>query len=113
VEDDTLTRHTLAALLRAHGYAVSTAANGQEALDLLRGTERPQLILLDLTMPRMSGWEFCRHRQQDPALASIPLVLFSAEGDLEQTASSLGAASYLQKPVEPEALVNTIRHLAG
>jgi CheY-like chemotaxis protein len=92
---------------------VSTAANGREALALLRGRERPQLILLDLSMPVMSGWEFCRHRQRDPALASIPVVVFSADGDLGQTASSLGAAGYLQKPLEPEALVHTIRHHAG
>jgi len=113
VEDDAATRHALAVLLQAHGYAVSTAANGREALDLLRCTERPHLILLDLTMPVMSGSEFCRHRQRDPALASIPVVLFSADGDLGQKASRLGAASYLQKPVEPEALVKTVRHLAG
>jgi carbon storage regulator CsrA len=113
VEDDASTRETLTILLEAQGYAVSRAANGQEALDLLRGTERPHLILLDLMMPVMSGWEFCSHRQQDPALASIPVVLFSGAGNVGQKASSLGAASYLQKPVEPEALVEIIRRLAG
>jgi len=113
VEDDPAIRDTLVVLLQAQGYAVSTAANGQEALTLLRGRERPQLILLDLTMPVMSGWEFCRHRQCDPTLASIPVVLFSADGDLEQQASGLGVASCLRKPLEPEVLVQKIRHLAG
>jgi carbon storage regulator CsrA len=113
VEDDASTRETLTVLLEAQGYAVSRAANGQEALDLLRGTERPHLILLDLMMPVLSGWEFCSRRQQDPALASIPVVLFSGARDVGQKASGLGAASYLQKPLEPQALVETIRRLAG
>jgi carbon storage regulator CsrA len=113
VEDDAVTRDMLTVLLEAQGYAVRTAANGQEALDFLRGAGRSDLILLDLTMPVMSGWEFSGRLRQDPALASIPVVLFSGAGDLGQTASRLGAASYLHKPVEPEALVNTVRHLAG
>jgi carbon storage regulator CsrA len=113
VEDDASTRETLTILLEAQRYAVSRAANGQEALDLLRGTERPHLILLDLVMPVMSGWEFCSRRQHDPALASIPVVLFSGVQDVGQKAACLGAASYLQKPLEPEALVETIRRLAG
>src|SRR5262245_26845005 len=82
VEDSIDTRDSLAFLLRSvGGYQVSTAANGQEALDRLRAGPRPGLILLDLLMPTMDGWEFCHRLRQDPALASIPVVVVSGVGD--------------------------------
>src|SRR5262245_43368027 len=82
VADSIDTRDSLAFLLRrVGGYQVSTAADGQEALDRLRAGPRPGLILLDLLMPAMDGWEFCRRLRQDPALASIPVVVVSGVGD--------------------------------
>jgi CheY-like chemotaxis protein len=108
VEDDASTREALAVLLEAQGYAVSRAANGREALDRLRGRERPHLILLDLMMPVMSGWEFCRRRQQDPALAAIPVVVVSGTKDAARSAAALGAAACLKKPVGFEELVEVV-----
>jgi CheY-like chemotaxis protein len=113
VEDNAAARGALAALLGAAGYAVACAANGREALDRLRGPDRPCLILLDLAMPVMDGWEFRARQRRSPALASIPVVLLSAEGDLPRLAASLGVAGYLPKPVTPDGLLRAVRALGG
>src|SRR5262245_65206359 len=79
VEDNSFTRDALLMLLCEKGYEVEGAADGQEALAGLGRGERPCLILLDLAMPRMNGWQFLEERQRDPALAAIPVVVLSAE----------------------------------
>jgi CheY-like chemotaxis protein len=109
VEDDAGTREALSMILTAQGFAVVGAANGQEALGLLRGDVRPDLILLDLMMPIMDGWQFRREQVKDPALAPIPVVVLSADGNVRQKAASLHSADYLQKPVDPENLLEVIR----
>jgi CheY-like chemotaxis protein len=109
VEDDTATRNALAMILGAEGFAVIGAANGQEALGLLRGAPRPDLILLDLMMPIMDGWQFRREQAQDPGLSAIPVVVLSADGNVQQKAISLRAADYLQKPVDVEQLLEVIQ----
>ena len=97
-------------VLRALGYDVATAANGQEALDQLRsGPGLPSLILLDLMMPVMDGWQFRDEQKQDPALSAIPVVVVSADGRVDEKASALGAAAYLRKPVEIEDLLATVQ----
>ena len=72
VEDDAAARQALVLLLGTEGYAVSAAANGQEALAFLRTRPPPDLILLDLMMPVMDGYEFRRVQRQDAALARSP-----------------------------------------
>jgi CheY-like chemotaxis protein len=109
VEDDAATREALAMILGGEGYTVVGAANGQEALGRLRGDVHPDLILLDLMMPVMDGWQFRREQVRDPALAAIPIVVLSADGNVHQKATSLRAADYLQKPVDPEHLLEVIR----
>src|SRR5437879_6509382 len=94
VEDDTATRDALSLILEAEGFGVMGAANGQEALDQLRGSRRPDLILLDLMMPVMDGWQFRRAQAQDPALSAIPVVVLSADGNVHQKAASLRATGY-------------------
>src|SRR3954469_25596166 len=85
-EDDANTRQALASLLGAAGYTVTTAANGREALDALR-RQPPDLVLLDLVMPELDGWQFLQQQRQDPALASIPVVVVSgAAAPHEQSA---------------------------
>ncbi|HEV3263061.1 MAG TPA: response regulator transcription factor [Gemmataceae bacterium] len=111
VEDEDSTRDMLAMLLEDEGYAVTQAANGHEALDRLRSQDPPRVILLDLMMPVMDGWMFRRIQKQDPVLASIPVVIVSAAGEVGQQAVALSAASYLQKPIEPNHLLATIRRL--
>jgi CheY-like chemotaxis protein len=73
VEDDFVLGEALSLALAAEGYMVAIAANGQDALEKLRGLERPHLILLDLMLPAMSGWQLRDRLRQDPALASIPV----------------------------------------
>jgi CheY-like chemotaxis protein len=109
VEDDEATRDALTLVLQASGYQVTTAANGQEALDALREPSPPCLILLDLMMPVMDGWQFRALQRQDPALAVIPVVLVSADGNTPQKAASLGAAGFIQKPVDVHALLDTVQ----
>jgi CheY-like chemotaxis protein len=99
VEDDPDIRSDLAELLKDEGYEVRTAANGAEALKLLRGETQPCLILLDLMMPVMSGWDFRAEQLRDPRLAPIPVVLLSGVNDLPQHAASLKAAGYIRKPI--------------
>jgi CheY-like chemotaxis protein len=109
VEDDPSTRDAMALALELQGYNVVTAADGQQALDHLRGDGRPCVILLDLMMPIVDGWAFRRQQQLDPSLASIPVVVVSADGSVPQKAAALGAADYLQKPVDVDQLVAAVR----
>jgi CheY-like chemotaxis protein len=113
VEDDDETRAMLLLILQSEGYTVSGAANGREALTRLRNEARPDLILLDLMMPVMSGWDFRKEQKQDPALASIPVVIVSAAHEVGQSAVALSAASYIQKPIEPLPLLVTVRRLCS
>ncbi len=109
VDDDAATRTAMRMVLEGAGYRVVSAGDGSEALDYLHGAERPSLILLDLMMPGVDGWEFRERQRRSPALAAIPVVILSAAGDVPRHAAALGAAGYLQKPVEFEKLLETIR----
>src|SRR5262249_19670399 len=109
VEDNASTREGLTLLLQGAGYSVTGAANGRQALDYLHLTQPPFVILLDLVMPVMNGWQFRREQQKDPALAHIPVVVLSSESDLSRIAASLGVAGYLSKPVEFAQLLDTLR----
>ncbi|MCM2276479.1 MAG: response regulator [Oligoflexia bacterium] len=107
VEDDLDIRETFRQLLELEGYKVKTAANGKEGLDVLRRVGAPCLILLDLMMPVMNGWEFLDAQRSDPALASIPVVVVTAAGkDKEKT---VGAAGFIKKPIELEVLLEVVK----
>jgi len=111
VEDDPATADAMKRLLQRAGYAVTCAANGREALDSLRGAEQPSLILLDLTMPGMDGWEFRERQRHAPGLASIPVVVLSDESNLPYQVASLGVVDFLPKPVQLTELLDAIeRH---
>ena len=113
VEDDPVARELLRTFLQGAGYAVACAGNGREALDQLRRGGRPAVILLDLKMPVMSGWQFREEQRRDPALAKIPVVVFSGGDELDSAAASLGAAAHFPKPIDPEELVATVRRLVS
>jgi CheY-like chemotaxis protein len=81
VEDDVDCLMAITGLLQVMGFHVVSACNGFEALRLLRGGLSPRLILLDLMMPLMNGWQFCDERQKDPQLAAIPVIIFTADKD--------------------------------
>ena len=108
VEDDDDIRVDLAAILEEAGYRVAKAQNGKEALDYLKCGHVPSLILLDLMMPVMNGWEFRFEQQLDPKLAPIPVVIFSAATDVPRTTESLRAASYVTKPFDLDVLFSAI-----
>lgn len=114
VEDDDEVRRALVALLQSDGYTTVEAADGVSAFRLLRsGAVRPCLIVLDLMMPRMDGWDFCAAQQQDDAFASIPVVVMSAH-PLASQAARLGTAAVLLKPADPAKILEMIaQHCAS
>src|SRR5919199_3144347 len=105
VEDDELTRGAMRMVLEWEGYRVSCAGNGREALDRLRGGERPALILLDLQMPVLDGWAFRREQGRGPALAPIPVLGVSAAA----AKGSPETAAHVRKPFQPEQLLNAMQ----
>jgi CheY-like chemotaxis protein len=113
VEDDFDCRESVCEVLRYDGYHVVAASNGVEALRYLEANPPPGLILLDLMMPVMNGWQFMDERKARPALAQIPVALLSAERDLAGRAAELGVAGYICKPLDVEGLLGTVRKLVG
>jgi len=108
VEDEQPIRNVLAEILEDEGYRVVAATNGLEALTYLRQHKPPQLILLDLGMPIMTGWEFCEQQQHDPRIAEIPVVVMSALPDLNRKAAALHVAECLNKPLNIDKLLGTV-----
>jgi CheY-like chemotaxis protein len=114
VDDDKAIRETLSFVLQDEGYETVTAADGREAIDALRqtGARRPCLILLDLMMPIMTGTQFHEEQQLDPALASIPVCLLSADGDLPRKAAAMDC-EFLAKPMLIDQVLDLVhRHCA-
>ena len=110
VDDEDDARGSLAALLREHDYQVVEAANGAAALRLLRSDPATcRLILLDLMMPVMNGWDFRRHQRRTADLAAIPVVLMSAGAKIAIDSDDLDAAGFISKPVEFDDLLETVR----
>jgi CheY-like chemotaxis protein len=108
VEDDDATREAFALILAGAGYRVRTAAGAEMALDALKDAEPPDLILLDLMMPGMDGYQFRRHQLADERLAGIPVIVCSACCRARDR-TGLDGVAYLHKPVEPAALVEAVR----
>ena len=107
VEDDEDLRDMMAQMLTIEGFAAATVANGREALDYLHGTTKPHVILLDLMMPVMDGWEFRRRQQADPELAPVPVIVLSA---LDQArAAPVDATAFLKKPLDFDRLLELVR----
>lgn len=113
VEDDSAIREVLTDVLEGEGYEVLNAANGREAIQLLRSSTLPCLILLDLMMPVMNGWQFRAEQCQDPVLAPVPVVVISADSDLPIKAAEIRANDFIKKPIELNRLLNTIEHYCG
>jgi signal transduction histidine kinase len=109
VEDDLDIREALDGLLSLEGFRVRGCSNGREALEWLRASNRPDLILLDLMMPVMDGWQFRVLQKDDPRLSTIPVLALSA--DATAKAAAIDADAYLKKPVDYETLIDTIDRL--
>lgn len=110
VEDDLEIRDCVSEFLREEGYAVESSANGALALAHLKeASTLPSLILLDLMMPVMDGFEFRTQQTKDEELAQIPTVLLSAHGQIEQRAKAAGMEYVLRKPIELDDLLRLTR----
>ncbi len=107
VDDDPDILEALSEILEAEGYNVMRARNGQEALTCLAATP-PALILLDLMMPVMDGWEFAQRMRQQPAVAQIPIIVLSADRNVGAKARDIGAVGHLPKPFELNDLLEMV-----
>jgi two-component system cell cycle response regulator DivK len=114
VEDNELNMKLFRDLLEAHGYQTSGTSNGFEALDLVRKL-RPDLILMDIQLPQVSGLEVTRWIKDDPELRSIPVVAvtaFAMKGDEERIREG-GCEAYLSKPISVGKFIETVRRFIG
>jgi signal transduction histidine kinase len=109
IEDDADIRGALDGLLSMEGFHVAGCSNGREALDWLRASPKPDIILLDLMMPVMDGWQFRVAQKADPEFASIPVLALSADSTAK--AAAIDADAYLPKPVDYDTLVDAIDRL--
>lgn len=107
IDDDIALRVMFQTLLREEGYRVLEANNGQEALDLLK-TEKPSLIVLDLMMPVMNGWQFLEEVEKHPELDATPIILLSASRELATTARLNKIRAFLPKPFDIDTLLDYI-----
>jgi len=108
VEDDEELHEAMTAILDAEGYRVIGARDGQEAIDRLREGVRPSLILLDLMLPRKDGRQFRAEQLADPRLASIPVIAYSGDAAVADTARALQVRHWFRKPVEFSAFLETV-----
>jgi PAS domain S-box-containing protein/putative nucleotidyltransferase with HDIG domain len=113
VDDNQQDLYLLQVLLHANGYKVVTASNGLEALEKARA-ERPDMIIADILMPVMDGFQLCREWKRDDELKEIPFVFYSATytgPEDQEFALNLGAARFIVKPMEPDVFVGILREV--
>src|SRR5438270_3302550 len=112
VDDNETNRDILVTRLATHGYELSQAADGEEALSAAK-EQLPDLILLDVMMPKLDGLEVCRRLRGDPALPFMPIILVTARTDTRDVVAGLeaGGDEYLTKPVDQAALVARVKSM--
>ena len=110
VDDDTDLRETLGELLCEEGYDARLFENGKAALEFLRRGERPKLILLDLMMPEMNGWQFREEQLRDVALKDIPVVVMTASRGLD--GNPISAQEILYKPIGLGEIIDAVERNA-
>ena len=109
VEDDVATRRLLDELLTEEGYEVECAASGAEAIALLHASVKPRLIILDIWMPYMDGFEFRAMQRSLPKAKDIPVVVITAGGFRKEEAESLGLNRVLMKPLDEWRVLDAVR----
>jgi CheY-like chemotaxis protein len=114
VEDNEDNRIIYSTVLRHIGYTVIEALDGVQAIALAR-SELPDLILMDISLPEVDGWEATRILRADPATRAIPIIALTAHAlaDDRERATAVGFTSYLAKPVEPRAVAAEVRRWIG
>jgi len=114
VEDDPDIRESVVEILVDEGHVVTSAGDGREALDLLQSASpAPDLILLDLMMPVMSGYQFREEQLKLPAFASIPVLIVTADVNARTKVESLQAAGFVQKPLKIQPLLDLVDQLVA
>lgn len=109
VDDDASIRRLLVAALKREGYSLIEASNGREALDCMHAA-RPNVVLLDLMMPVLSGWDVLRERKEDDELRRIPVIVVSANREPELAAAiTAGVCAFLPKPFDINVLSALVR----
>jgi len=111
-EDEPDIRALITFTLRFAGHEVVSAANGAEAVDAVR-REKPDIVLLDVRMPRLTGYEACRRLKADEATRDIPIVFLSAKGQEAEVKEGLeaGAIDYILKPFAPDQLISRLQEI--
>lgn len=110
VDDDSDLRETVRDVLESHGHTTRAACNGQEALDLLRREPTIDLVLLDLMMPLMDGWQFRQSQLADATLARIPVIVMTAAANVAR--APISADQILPKPVTTKSLLAAVSQYA-
>jgi twitching motility two-component system response regulator PilH len=112
VEDSLAQRQMISELLKKCGLTVSVASDGVEALEQF-DQHKPDLVVLDIVMPRMNGYEVCRRIKTDPKTQNIPVVMCSSKGEEfdRYWGMKQGADAYIAKPFEPVELIGTVKQL--
>lgn len=114
VEDDKSIRDALQELLQSEGYTVITATNGHKALTFLRSTDTlPGIILLNLMMPVMNGIQFRAEQESDARLGGIPVILMTADRNIESKRMKIGARGFIRKPFEIDDVVKKIERYSN
>jgi CheY-like chemotaxis protein len=114
VDDDDVIRQLITVNLELEGFDVIAAVDGQDALDKVKEA-RPDVVTLDVMMPRVDGWEAAARLRADPETAHVKVVLLSAraqEADI-QRGERIGVDAYLTKPFDPDELIDVVRRLVG
>ncbi|RCK73405.1 MAG: Response regulator receiver protein in cluster with DNA polymerase III epsilon subunit [Anaerolineae bacterium] len=111
-EDERDIRDLIAFTLQFAGHEVITTSNGEEALQAVRA-QKPQLVLLDVRMPRLTGYEVCKEIKADPETQTIPVIFLSAKGQEAEIRDGLeaGAEQYLLKPFSPDQLIEQVNKI--
>jgi twitching motility two-component system response regulator PilH len=113
VEDSIPQRKMITELLQGSGLEVTAASDGVEALKHIQAGEHPDLVVLDIVMPRMNGYEVCRRLKADPITQNVPVILCSSKGEEfdRYWGMKQGADAYIAKPFQPTELVGTVKQL--
>jgi twitching motility two-component system response regulator PilH len=112
VEDSVTQREMIEDLLKGSGLAVTTAGDGVEALEQIQNN-CPDIVVMDIVMPRMNGYELCRRIKTDPKTERVPVVMCSSKGEEfdRYWGMKQGADAYIAKPFQPQELVGTVKQL--
>ncbi|MDY6939751.1 MAG: response regulator [Cyanobacteriota bacterium] len=112
IEDSVTQREMIANLLRGSGLTVIEASDGVEALEQIQKS-LPDLVVLDIVMPRMNGYEVCRRIKADPKTQNVPVVMCSSKGEEfdRYWGMKQGADAYVAKPFQPTELVGTVKQM--